>query len=104
MKNKVQNRPGYKEFITLMAVILSITALSIDMMLPALPDIGKDLGISHPNDAQLVISFFLFGFGGGQLLFGPLSDCFGTNNSDYCKLAYNFHRSIDPRPGHGKML
>jgi len=77
MKNKVQNRPGYKEFITLMAVILSITALSIDMMLPALPDIGKDLGISHPNDAQLVISFFLFGFGGGQLLFGPLSDCFG---------------------------
>lgn len=77
MKNNIQKRPGYKEFVILMAVIISITALSIDMMLPALPDMGKDLGIGHPNDVQLVISFFLFGFGIGQLLFGPLSDCFG---------------------------
>ncbi|MCG8689256.1 MAG: multidrug effflux MFS transporter [Desulfobacterales bacterium] len=46
-------------------------------MLPALPNIGTDLGISHPNDAQLVVSSLLFGFGIGQLLFGPLSDCFG---------------------------
>ncbi len=73
----VKKRLGYKEFVTLMAVIISITALSIDMMLPALPDIGRDLGTSHPNDAQLVVSSLLFGFGIGQLLFGPLSDCFG---------------------------
>lgn len=68
---------GYKEFVTIMALIVSITALSIDMMLPALPDIGGDLGINHPNDAQLVVSSLLFGFGIGQLIFGPLSDCFG---------------------------
>jgi len=68
---------GYKEFVTLMAVIISITALSIDMMLPALPDIGRDLGTGHPNDAQLVVSSLLFGFGIGQLILGPLSDCFG---------------------------
>ncbi|THB76800.1 MAG: Bcr/CflA family efflux MFS transporter [Desulfobacteraceae bacterium] len=60
-----------------MAVIISITALAIDMMLPALPDIGTDLGLGHPNDAQLVISSLLFGFGMGQVIFGPLSDCFG---------------------------
>mgnify|MGYP001547575298 CR=1 FL=1 len=69
--------PGYGEFVTLMAVIISITALAIDMMLPALPDIGTDLGLGHPNDAQLVISSLLFGFGMGQVIFGPLSDCFG---------------------------
>ncbi len=77
MNTTIQKKPGYREFVTLMAVIISLTALSIDMMLPGLPEMGKDLGIGHPNDAQLVISFFLFGFGIGQLLLGPLSDSFG---------------------------
>ncbi len=69
--------PGYREFISLMAVIISITALSIDMMLPALPDIGRDLGAAHPNDAQLVISVLILGLGIGQIFSGPLSDRFG---------------------------
>ena len=69
--------PGYREFVTLMAVMISITALSIDMMLPALPEIGRDLRVGHANDVQLVVSVLLFGMGIGQLLFGPLSDSFG---------------------------
>ena len=69
--------PGYREFVTLMAVMISITALSIDMMLPALPEIGRDLRVGHANDAQLVVSVLLFGMGIGQLIFGPLSDSFG---------------------------
>lgn len=68
---------GYREFVTLMAVMISITALSIDMMLPALPQIGRDLSVGHANDAQLVVSVLLLGMGIGQLLFGPLSDSFG---------------------------
>jgi len=69
--------PGYREFVTLMAVMISITALSIDMMLPALPEIGRDLGVGHANDVQLVVTVLLFGMGIGQLFFGPLSDSFG---------------------------
>jgi DHA1 family bicyclomycin/chloramphenicol resistance-like MFS transporter len=69
--------PGYREFVTLMAVMISITALSIDMMLPALPAIGGALGAVNANDAQLVVTVLLFGMGVGQLLFGPLSDSFG---------------------------
>ncbi len=69
--------PGHLEFVTLMAVMISITALSIDMMLPALPEIGDDLRVGHANDAQLVVTVLLFGMGIGQLLFGPLSDSFG---------------------------
>ncbi|GAB6146798.1 multidrug effflux MFS transporter [Desulfocicer niacini] len=69
--------PGYREFIFMMALIISITALAIDMMLPALPDIGRDLGVAHPNDAQLVISVLILGLGIGQIFFGPLSDSFG---------------------------
>jgi len=69
--------PGYWEFVTLLAVMISITALSIDVMLPALPEIGRDLHVSHTNDVQLVVTVLLFGMGIGQLLFGPLSDSFG---------------------------
>ncbi len=69
--------PEYKEFIALMAVIISMTALSIDMMLPALPDIGRDLAVEHPNDIQLVVSALVLGLGIGQILLGTLSDCFG---------------------------
>jgi DHA1 family bicyclomycin/chloramphenicol resistance-like MFS transporter len=69
--------PGYREFVTLMALMISITALSIDMMLPALPAIGRDLGVDYANDVQLVVTVLLFGMGIGQLLFGPLTDSFG---------------------------
>jgi DHA1 family bicyclomycin/chloramphenicol resistance-like MFS transporter len=47
------------------------------MMLPALPEIGRDLRVGHANDVQLVVSVLLFGMGIGQLIFGPLSDSFG---------------------------
>ena len=73
----MKHGPGYREFVTLMAVMISITALSIDMMLPALPEIGRDLRVGHVNDVQLVVTVLLFGMGIGQLLFGPLADSFG---------------------------
>jgi len=57
--------------------LTSLVALSIDAMLPALPQIAADLAVNDPNDAQLVIGLFLLGNAFGQLLFGPLSDAFG---------------------------
>lgn len=65
------------EFVALAAVTTSIIALATDIMLPALPDIGRDLAVSDPNDPQLIISMLFLGFSVGQLLVGPLSDCFG---------------------------
>jgi DHA1 family bicyclomycin/chloramphenicol resistance-like MFS transporter len=65
------------EFITLIALLMAVTALSIDIMLPALPQIGRSLGVQNENDRQLVISFYVVGFASGQLLFGILSDRFG---------------------------
>jgi DHA1 family bicyclomycin/chloramphenicol resistance-like MFS transporter len=46
-------------------------------MLPALPAIGETLGVSDENRRQLVITFYMLGFGGAQLAFGPLADRFG---------------------------
>ncbi len=65
------------EYIALVAAIMALNALAIDIMLPALPNIGQALNIANENDRQLVISAYLLGVGAAQLLFGPLSDRFG---------------------------
>jgi len=69
--------PGFVESILLMALLISLTALSIDTMLPALPDIARDLGVRHANDIQLIIPLLILGLSIGQLIFGPLSDSMG---------------------------
>ena len=73
--------PGFVEFVCLMALIISLVALSIDAMLPALPAIVADLGVVRVNDGQYVISMLFAGMGVGQILFGPLSDAVGRRAS-----------------------
>lgn len=68
---------GFVEFISIMALMIALTALSIDAMLPALTEIGLDLGVSNANDTQLVISVIFLGTAMGQLVCGPLSDSYG---------------------------
>jgi DHA1 family bicyclomycin/chloramphenicol resistance-like MFS transporter len=70
-------RPGFTEFVVLMAFIISMVALSIDAMLPALPEIAADLAFERPNDSQFIISMLFVGMGFGQIVFGPLSDSIG---------------------------
>jgi len=65
------------EFIMLVALMMGITALSIDIMLPALPQIEAHYNLDDINDQQLVIVSYMLGFGIGQLIFGPFSDRFG---------------------------
>ncbi len=69
--------PGMREFIALMAALMASNALAIDAMLPALPAIGDSLGVVEDNRRQLVITFYLLGFGAAQLVWGPLADRFG---------------------------
>jgi DHA1 family bicyclomycin/chloramphenicol resistance-like MFS transporter len=71
------NQPGFGEFVVLVALIISLVALSIDAMLPALPEIAADLGFEQAKDAQFVISMLFIGMGFGQIIFGPLSDSIG---------------------------
>lgn len=65
------------EFVGLIALMMALTALSVDIMLPALPAIGQAMGVDEPNDRQAVIIFYLLGFSIGQLAFGRLSDTWG---------------------------
>jgi DHA1 family bicyclomycin/chloramphenicol resistance-like MFS transporter len=68
---------GFREFVALVAALMALTALGIDSMLPALPAIGRSLGVETANDRQLVITAFLIGFGIAQIAHGPLADRFG---------------------------
>ncbi|MBW3098829.1 multidrug effflux MFS transporter [Pseudohoeflea coraliihabitans] len=68
---------GFGEFIAIMAMLTSIVAFSIDIILPALPEIGTDYRLADANDQQLVIVVFTITFGLVQLLFGPLADRYG---------------------------
>jgi len=68
---------GRVEFVAMMAATMSLQALAIDAMLPALGLIARDLGVSNPNHRQLVIGVFLVAAGFGSLLPGPLSDRYG---------------------------
>lgn len=79
--------PSNFEFILLMSMMMSLLALSIDAMLPALPQIGRDLDVQNPNSRQLVISTIFLGLAFGQLFFGPLSDTIGRKPAIYAGYA-----------------
>ena len=65
------------EFIALMAFLMSVVALAIDALLPALDIIGNSLNTQENSDHQLLITMIFIGLGVGPLFFGPLSDSLG---------------------------
>lgn len=73
----MQPRPSQTEFVALVAMLFATIAISIDAMLPALPEIAATLSPKAPNAAQLVVTSFVLGMGIGTLFTGPLSDAFG---------------------------
>ena len=66
-----------REFIAMIAAIMSLQALGVDAMLPALPAIGRELGVVAQNTTQWIIAAYIFGFGAMQLVYGPLADRYG---------------------------
>lgn len=70
-------RPGPKETVALLAGLMALNAFAIDAMIPALPDIGSELGVGTENMRQLVVIAYFLGFGVGQIFWGPLADRFG---------------------------
>jgi MFS transporter, DHA1 family, multidrug resistance protein len=70
-----------REFMALMALLMSMTAMSIDIMLPALTEIGVSFGVPDSSQLPLVVTIFILGMAIGQLVWGPLADRFGRRRS-----------------------
>lgn len=108
-----RSMPGDREMVVMMAMVMALNALAIDAMLPALPAIGKGLGVLVANDRQYVISLYLLGVGFGSLVYGPLADRFGRKGvlvpallayvvfAIGCGLATSFPMLLALRFGHG---
>ncbi len=92
-----------REFTLLMALLMSVVAISIDALLPALGLLGAELGVGGSNRVQLVIGALFAGMALGQLVAGPLSDALGRKpvlfagmllylaGSVFCYMAQDFH-------------
>lgn len=73
---KTNQKPNF-EFVAMMAALMSIVALAIDAILPAISNIGQAIDSTDPTDNQLLVTMIFLGLGVGQLFFGPISDSFG---------------------------
>ncbi|WP_426959251.1 multidrug effflux MFS transporter [Muricoccus radiodurans] len=60
----------------LLVAMTGIGPFTMQIMIPSLPLIARDLGVSY-GVAQLTLALYLAGVALGQLLYGPLSDRFG---------------------------
>jgi MFS transporter, DHA1 family, multidrug resistance protein len=79
--------PGFGEFVVLVAAMMSTQALAVDAMLPALPTIVRELGVTNANHGQWVVTAYIAGVGLGQLFWGLISDRFGRRVVLLCGLA-----------------
>jgi MFS transporter, DHA1 family, multidrug resistance protein len=68
---------GQRELVVMVALLMSLNALAIDGMLPALPEMASELGASEGNRRQLVIAVYLLANGLGCLVPGAFADRFG---------------------------
>jgi DHA1 family bicyclomycin/chloramphenicol resistance-like MFS transporter len=77
--------PRGAAYYRLAAILGSLTAmgpLAIDMYLPALPTIGRELATSA-SSVQVSLAVYFIGIACGQAFYGPLSDRFGRKPALY---------------------
>ena len=79
-KNVAQDYSIY--WIVLLALFTSLGPLSIDMYLPALPQMADDFGVSTQQISNTLPAYFL-GLALGQLFYGPISDRIGRKKPLY---------------------
>lgn len=68
---------GRHEVVLLVAALVGLNSIAVDIMLPALPEIGRALRSGMPNLAQLMVGTFLFGAAVSAFFIGPVADAFG---------------------------
>ena len=70
-------RLPHAEFVTMVAFLMALNAMAIDVILPALQQMGESLGVTDENARQFPLSAYIAFFGLSQIVYGTLSDRFG---------------------------
>ena len=83
--NTIQNGQNKFHLILILGLLAAIGPFSIDMYLPAFPDIAKTLHTSV-SSVMLSLSSFFIGISVGQLVYGPLLERFGRKKPLYVGL------------------
>jgi len=68
---------GQRELVVMVALLMSLNALAIDGMLPALDEMAAELGAGEGNRRQYVVAIYLLANGIGCLVPGAFADRFG---------------------------
>lgn len=68
---------GERELVVMVALLMSLNALTIDGMLPALGQMAGEFGVTKGNDRQMVVAVYLLATGLGSLVPGVIADRFG---------------------------
>jgi MFS transporter, DHA1 family, multidrug resistance protein len=80
-------------YILVLGALSTLSPFSIDMYLPAFPQIAHDLGTT-PAQISLSVSGYFIGLALGQLFYGPLLDRFGRKRPIYAGLSLFFVASL----------
>ncbi|MCL1600303.1 MAG: multidrug effflux MFS transporter [Actinomycetia bacterium] len=94
-RDTIQSHLSRVEFTMMISMTMAVTALAIDMMLPAFGAMRSEFGLAADSNAvaPIVTSFFL-GLAIGQPIFGPLSDALGRKRVLYIGLTIYILASI----------
>jgi DHA1 family bicyclomycin/chloramphenicol resistance-like MFS transporter len=79
--------------VLLLGSLIALGPLSIDLYLPALPELTDDLSAS-PSSVQLTLTGILVGLGLGQLVIGPLTDVYGRRRPLLAGIAVSVASSL----------
>ena len=79
-------RPPNLLIILILGALSTLSPFSIDMYLPAFPQIARDLGTT-PAQISFSVSGYFIGLALGQLFYGPLLDRFGRKPPLYAGLS-----------------
>ena len=69
---------GEREFVLLMGVLTALSAMAIDITLPAFAEMRPAFGLDDDSTRlSLTVTLFLMGAGVGHLFYGPIADAVG---------------------------
>jgi MFS family permease len=85
--NRESSETRFLRIAIVFGLLSAIGPFAVDMYLPALPSIGKDL-TTDPATVQMSLLAFFVTMGLGQIIVGPISDMIGRK--DQCTLVWDF--------------